>query len=429
MISHRKLGSILVTVLPLINVVLWIVFPPFHDGSLSDYGRRYIGEIIGSTMMIMMSLSLLLATRLRFLEPFFNGLDKMYLVHRNAGATSTLLLILHFIIMPLVPGEVPPGRAPGYIAFGGLLILIMLSLAPRLPGIRKLIRMSYRQWRITHKFIGIFFVMGTAHTLLVDPLVLTTTVPFVVLMIAITIGIASYLYTELIARFARRTARYDVHEVNHLNDKVVEVVLLPVKKRLEFTAGQFLFVRFKGNRVLSEPHPFTISSSPGENNLRLTISSTGDFTNYLYHNLKPKTRAVVEGCYGMMDYRKGNTKQIWIAGGIGVTPFLSWIRDIAQELPYTIDFYYSVRTQNDALYLNEILAAANNHSNFRVHIHYSATMGRFTTSEIVGSVEGSVNERDIYMCGPSPMLAAFQREFRRLGISTKAIHYEEFSFR
>jgi len=270
-------GKALIAFLVLGNIGLWVAFPPADDGTRPDFFRQYLGEMIGATMMLLMAVALLLSTRLRFLEPLFGGLDKVYAAHRNIGIIAGLPLPLHFLVVPLAE-EIPPGRAPGYIAFGGLLALILLSLAPRLPVVRKLIRIPYRGWRISHRFIGIFFIMGTAHMLLVDALVRTTVVPFAVLMAAIATGIASYVYTEFIAKFLRRKAVYQVREVNRLTPTAVEIVLQPVKKPLKFTAGQFAFVRFKGNRVLSEPHPFTISSSLKENNLRLTIRASGDYT-------------------------------------------------------------------------------------------------------------------------------------------------------
>ncbi|MGM0867593.1 MAG: ferredoxin reductase family protein [Bacillota bacterium] len=427
--NRRHFGNILIAVIPFINIALWIVFPPIDDGTRSNYFSQYLGEIIGSTMMLMMAITLLLSTRFRFIEPLFGGLDKMYLSHRNAGVTAFLLLILHYLITPIAPSYVPPGRAPGYIAFFGFVILIIITLAPRLPVIRKFVKISYRRWRVSHKFIGIFFIMGTAHVLLVDSLVLTTLVPFIVLMFAIVVGIVSYLYTELLAKFARRTASYKVKEINHLNKKTVEVVLKPEKKQLNFKAGQFIFVRFKGDKVLSEPHPFTVSSSPSEENLRLTITSAGDFTQYLYKNLKTGFRAVVEGSYGMMDYRKGGREQIWIAGGVGVTPFLSWIRDMPHELNYRIDFYYNVKTHGDELFLSEILEAEQRHDLFFVHINYSKDNGRLTIEDIVKTISGRIVDKHIYMCGPTPMLTTFNQEFQRYGIPASSIHYEEFSFR
>ncbi|SFT26826.1 ferric reductase-like transmembrane domain-containing protein [Paenibacillus sp. BC26] len=146
--------------LPLINAAVWIAFPPVDHGLQPSFAQRHLGEVIGSTMMIMMAFTLLLATRIRVLERLLGGLDKLYVVHRNAGIFVFLLLFLHLLVMPLNPNEVPPGRAPGYIAFGGFVLLILLSVAPRIPGVRRVMRIGYRGWRISHRFIG---VAGSIH--------------------------------------------------------------------------------------------------------------------------------------------------------------------------------------------------------------------------------------------------------------------------
>jgi predicted ferric reductase len=272
-------------------------------------------------------------------------------------------------------------------------------------------------------------MLGFVHMMLVDPLVRTTTIPFVALVLAFAVGTASYLYTTMLARFVRRTSPYVVETVRRLNGTTVEVVLQPRKKKLAFAAGQFLFVKFKGDKVLAEPHPFTVSSSPKEDHLRLTIKACGDFTRHLYQHLKPGMLATVEGCYGMFDYKQGSQQQIWIAGGIGITPFLSWIRDFTGMLDREIDFYYTVRTREEALFLDEIHAATQQHKSFRAHPTYSAQDGSLAVEKILATSNGKIADKHIYMCGPFRMTDAFQREFRRLGVPAASIHYEEFNFR
>ena len=61
------------------------------------------------------------------------------------------------------------------------------------------------------------------------------------------------------------------------------------------------------------------------------------------------------------DYSRGGHDQIWIAGAMGITPFMSWIRSLDGSFDRNVDFYYSVRRQADALYLDEIDAALRQH--------------------------------------------------------------------
>ena len=194
-------------------------------------------------------------------------------------------------------------------------------------------------------------------------------------------------------------------------------------------AGQFLFVRFPGDRILSESHPFTISSAPHEDVLRVTIKASGDFTRELFARLKEGAEAVVEGAYGMFDYKAGGPKQIWIAGGIGLTPFLAFIRDMDGTLTHDVDFYYTVRHPEEALFSNEIQAAADENPRFKARLRCSATEGSLTVEDIVKNSNGNLSEHDIYLCGPLPMIQAFEKKFIALGVPERNIHYEEFNFR
>ena len=67
----------------------------------------------------------------------------------------------------------------------------------------------------------------------------------------------------------------------------------PIKKH---RAGQFLFVRFPNTGTLNESHPFTISSAPQEDVLRVTVKASGDFTRALVTDLKAEQRCGRRRC-------------------------------------------------------------------------------------------------------------------------------------
>jgi predicted ferric reductase len=101
--------------------------------------------------------------------------------------------------------------------------------------------------------------------------------------------------------------------------------------------------------------------------------------------------ARVQGGHGGFNYKSGARQQVWVAGGIGITPFLSWLRDFGERLEQQIDFYYTVRSADEVLYLDEIQAAAARQPNFRPHIHVTAKDGRLTAEKIAaesGSLAG-----------------------------------------
>lgn len=244
------------------------------------------------------------------------------------------------------------------------------------------------------------------------------------------LGTVSYLYTEIFGGFFKKYMPYQVEAVKHPNGSTTEVTLRPKKSPIKRQqAGQFLFVRFPQDRILSESHPFTISSAPHEDVLRVTIKASGDYTRYLFSRLKPDMDAVIEGAYGMFNYKTGGQKQIWLAGGIGLTPFLSFIRDMDDKLAHTVDFYYTVRHPEEALFLDEIQAAAQKNPRLKPHIRFSATEGSLTMDHILKHISGDVRDRHVYMCGPLPMIQAFEKKFLELGLPPDQIHYEEFNFR
>ncbi|PWH12157.1 MAG: hypothetical protein DDG60_14670, partial [Anaerolineae bacterium] len=240
------------------------------------------------------------------------------------------------------------------------------------------------------------------------------------------IGLAAYLYTEVFSRFLHTALPYRVSAVRRLNGNTTEVTLSPQVKRLRHQPGQFVFVRFPEDKVMDESHPFTISSAPAEESLRLTIKASGDFTRYLHRNLREGSQALLEGPYGLFQYQLGGLKQVWIAGGIGITPFLAFIRH--GHLDRQIDFYYTVRSREEALFLDEIEAAAKRYLNFRAFVRFSLEEGALTLREVM-TKSGDLRLREIYLCGPWGMIQSFTTELEELGVPTAQIHYEEFNFR
>jgi predicted ferric reductase len=421
-----KLGNLVIIALVVLNILVWFIFPPVNDGR-QNFERSWAGEILGSTVIILMASALFLSTRPKWAEPFFGGLDKMYLTHRRAAVSAFLLLFLHVLTVPISTTDLRPGNYLAMLAFLGIITLVLVTLAPRIPILSKLTNATYDGWRKTHRFMGIFFTLGFLHALTVNGLNALIAITWV--QVIFFIGLISYLYTELFGRYFKKRLLYSVDGVRRLNGNTSEVSLRPVEQKLAYRPGQFLFVHFNSDATLSESHPFTISSAPAEKNLRLTIKTSGDWTRHLYHHLEKGAGAVVDGAFGAFDYLQGGEKQIWIAGGIGVTPFLSFIRDVQGNLYRDVDFFYTVRTREEALFLDEIIAAGRKIPSFRPHVRFSLEEGSLSMDDILKQTGPVLQDHHLYMCGPLGMLSSFAEKFNQLGLPTAHIHYEEFNFR
>lgn len=424
----RYIGNLVIILAVLLTIVVWFVFPPENDGR-ANFQRQYAGEIIGSINIVLMSFALFLSTRPKWAEPYFGGLDKMYITHRQIATAAFLLIFVHVLTVPISVTGWRLGNYLAVIAFTGIVSIVLISLAPRIAFLNKLTGGTYEGWKSLKKYIGIFFILAFLHSLTIGkPLNAFIAINWVQLFFIL--GAVSYLYTEIFGRFFKKYLPYTVVAVRHLNASTTEVTMRPKKQSIpRQRAGQFLFVRFPGDRVLNESHPFTISSAPQEDVLRVTVKASGDFTRELFGRLTEGADATVEGAYGRFDYKTGKQKQIWIAGGIGLTPFLSFIRDLDGNLPHDVDFYYSVRHPEEALFTDEIQAAAEKHSRFKPRIRCSVTEGSLTVEDIARNTNGTLSERDIYLCGPLAMIQAFEKKFIALGVPKSNLHYEEFNFR
>jgi predicted ferric reductase len=352
----------------------------------------------------------------------------MYMTHRYTSTAAFLLMFVHILIVPLHLVNLAVGNYLAIVSFLGFIAIVLPTLAPRIPYLSKLTSGTYEGWKRLHGFIGIFFILGYLHSITVNAP--TTKVAINWNQIFVFLGIGSYIYTEILGRFLGKHVQYKVEAVNHPNTSTTEVVMRAKGKPIKHAhAGQFLFVRFKGDKGLDETHPFTISSAPHEDVLRVTIKACGDFTRHLFQNLKPGMDAVVEGAYGMFNYKTGDDKQIWVAGGIGITPFLSFLRDLKTDLAFDVHFYYTVRHPEEAVFAEEIEAIAKKHSRLKANIRFSSQHGSLTVDEIAQNAGGNLSTHHVYMCGPLPMVQAFEKKFIEAGVRKENVHYEEFNFR
>ena len=422
----RFIGNYVIAALILVNILLWIFFGP--DGGVSkNPALQKVAETLSSSAMILIAAALFLSNKPRFLEPYFGGLDRMYITHKNITLLALLTLLVHLIIVPN-GDKGGPGVWLGWITYPSMLIIILLTIAPRAPLISNFARLSYDKWKGLHKYMGLLFMMGATHALMAQPLILHAPIVFGYVGTIVTIGAAAYLNKEFLWERLKKREQYNVEAVERLNGTTMEVTLRPRTSKLVHHAGQFLYVHFDSDKTLEESHPFTISSAPGEDVLRLSIKSSGDWTQHLHGHLKPGATAYVDGAYGQFNYKTGSDKQIWIAGGIGITPFVSWIRDLEHDLLHEIDFYYTVAVPEEALFVDEIERAALKHKNFKAHFFYTSRDGRLTVDKISASSGGPAG-KDVYMCGPIKMVEAFRDTFTNMGLKAGNIHYEEFNFR
>ena len=425
-----RAGVVALVTVAIAYPVLWVLARPGGQPL-----GRFLGELCGAEAVLLFSCSLVLTTLLAPIERAFGGLDRVAVWHRRAAVAGVLLLIPHVALVSSAPDRYATslGHALGDIALIGLLVLAVWALAPSLRGARwpgpvqRMARATYERWLTGHRLTGLFVIVAVVHATIVDPVLRESVLLRVAFLIVGAAGTIAYLYRELLARYVVPLYDYTVAEIRRPNKTTLEVTLTPVHKQLTFAPGQFVFLALGGSGGWQR-HPFSVSSPPSDPHLQLTIKASGDYTRDLYDQLRPGIPAKLAGPFGGFDYRQGGHDQIWIAGGIGVTPFLSWIRSIDGRFDRQVDFFYSVAHAEDAVDLDEIRAVADQHPSLRVHLVCADTDGKLTPDAVMHDTSRGLSPW-VYMCGPPPMMHAFSAGFRKLGVPAGRIRWEQFDVR
>ena len=218
--------------------------------------------------------------------------------------------------------------------------------------------------------------------------------------------------------------RFIVDEVVKEAEGVVSVYVTG-KKLEEFTyeAGQFALWRFMNKQLGRERHPFTISSSPQDKRLRITVKDIGDFSHKI-QTLEPGTPVVVDGPYGRFTSVVQTKKQrLFIAGGIGVTPLVSQLKSASSKNDTLI---YGVRTSKDLALQKELSQTkANIIVVFSDEERKGAETGRVDEALLKKRVN-DIKQHDVWLCGPPPMMDGVEKALLNLGVPTSQIHTERF---
>jgi predicted ferric reductase len=448
-------GPIAVVVAALVPVALWAAAAPLSLRFLdTQTALRSVAIVCGLVGFVLFAANLLLGGRFAFIEPFFGGLDRMYRIHHSFGVWSFLLLASHGILMLGSTALISASAVwdlvlprTNWTVTLGVLALLALSVV---MGITLYVRLSHEVFLWVHRALGVIFAVGAIHVFRTPGTKAISQALTIYLALVALAGLGAYLYRSLLGDALVPRRDYRIGRIRKLGD-VAEITMSPLDRGLDFRPGQFVFLTFhsgslaerfrpfshegSGNTetislrpgaIRKQFHPFSITSSPKDRDLRVAIKASGDYTTAL-ENLVAGDGAVVEGPYGGFSYlTMPGPRQIWIAGGIGVTPFLSMAASI--EASYRVDLYYCSKSRSDAHYLEELEGRAHDSSSALRLIFYPEDERGFLTAEEVERTSGSLGSISILMCGPPAMTGSLAEQFVRRGVPRARIHYEQFGF-
>ena len=294
------------------------------------------------------------------------------------------------------------------------------------------VKLGYTSWLQTHKYLGLAYAFISLHVILTPNRITGDPVMRGYLYSLLAVGTASFIYRTLLPNIFVRRFAYTIMSAVPKGVGLIEVTLAPISRSVRIRAGQFIYVSFNSSGLSNEWHPFSVSSSEQSGHLTIDIKSLGKYTEKLTQVLPYLVgmTAQVEGAYGRFSYRNfENRNQVWIAGGIGITPFISMAQSLKPDQPYNIDLYYAVKSESELIDVDTLSAQQTNTPThvFRVFPFAAEALNTHLSAAIIAQNSGDLKKRDFLMCGPPGMIKSIRKQLIDRGASPKQIHSEEFS--
>lgn len=409
--------------------------------------RTVFVQYSGAMAIAAMSMAMILALRWGWLEQRLNGLDKSYRLHKWLGITALVTSVTHWWFAQGTKWMVGwgwlerPARGPrpeetlglieetfrslrgfaesvGEWAFYAAALLMVLALIKRFP---------YHWFRKTHTLLALAYLVLAFHSVILIKFEYWAQPIGWLLVVLLAAGVWSAILV-LAGRVGRhRKVEGEVAFVNSYPDlKVVETGIRLASGWGGHRAGQFAFVK---TAIDDEPHPFTIASAwnPADQKLVFVTKALGDYTSRMLMDVKPGQTITVEGPYGCFDFDDQKEHQVWIGAGIGITPFIARMQELAAAGHASqVDLYHcTAETDDDALARLRADAAA---AGIRLHLVISGRDERLSAKTIKAQVP-QWQQASFWFCGPSGFGRQLREDLTAAGLGSGMFHQELFEMR
>jgi predicted ferric reductase len=390
------------------------------------------GPALGIAALALWCASFVLMLRLPSFERAAGGLDRLYWLHHVCGTLAYLVMLAHPLALAaqaFAAGDwpaaaaiaTPPGQGAamraGWVALA--LLMAMMVATFWLP-------LGYSRWRAIHVVTAPAFAFGVGHAWsFAGP------GTRVALAAMTAIALAALAWRYALGRGWVLAHPYRVARVAHPGPGLLDLDLESAGAPLRWRPGQFVFVAFHdgpGWRGCGEYHPYTIAGPAPRGGMRMLIRSLGDCTDHL-QTVRVGVEATVQGPYGaFLERCDPRRAQLWVAGGIGITPFLAALADHAGTLAQPIDLVHVYRPGDLPAPACLPQPPRPLPDGARLHAIESAGDAEVLWSTLARRV-GTLAGRQAFLCGPPSLVDALRRRLVAAGVPPRDIHSERFDFR
>lgn len=433
---HWRTGSLLVGLYVLLALVPLIVglAPP------TPSGRAFWLELsvaLGFVGLGQLALQFALIARFRRIsEPF--GIDLVMQYHRQIGILAVLLVLAHPLVLiawrPAYASMLNP-MAGDWAGRSGLLATLATVGLVVVSVWRRPLHLGYETWRVTHALLGIAaLALAQLHASLMG-LYLGATWKHVVLVAWSALFVGLIVYLRLMKPFELRRRPWRVVEVLPDVAGTWSLTIEPEgHEGLRFAPGQFAWLKMGSSPWSVEEHPFSFSSSAEQSKrIAFGIKELGDFTSRI-GQVPAGTRVLVDGPHGSFSCDLQPAEAfLFIAGGIGISPILSMIKTLADRgdrrpirLVYACSRWDRVAFRAELEELESRLDLRIVYVLEEGHEGWTGPVGYITREVLEPLIAEEVPSRQVFLCGPDPMMMVVERILLECGVPRSGISMERF---
>jgi predicted ferric reductase len=414
--------------------VLLMLLPPLPSG------RHFWLELavaLGFVGLTQIALQFVLIARFRRVTAPY-GIDIILRYHRTIALLAVALVLLHPVVLladnpsRLVLLDPLGGNLASRFALASVAALLLLAAS---SVWRRQLGLRYERWRGAHLALGVVaIVCAQAHVSLAGLYVNTLWKHLLWIgTAALMVGLA--LWLRLVKPAVQRTARWRVAEVRpEPGDTHTLVLESEGHDGMRFAPGQFAWIKLGPSPYTLDEHPYSFASSaerPGR--VAFGIKALGDFSAAV-GEVPVGTRAYLDGPHGAFSLdRYPAVGYVFVAGGVGITPFLSFLRtmeDRGDPRPATL--FYADKTWDAVAYREELARLG---EKLALDVVYVLQDPPPEWDGERGVIDGALLDRHLphegfrrafFVCGPPAMMDAVHAALRERGVPERDIQLERF---
>lgn len=355
-------------------------------------------------------------------------------VHKWLGMYGTALILLHPCMEMYAYGEnilflLWPelgSNAAFHITLGRFALMLFLLILVTSAIVRGKLR--YRPWKYIHYLsypmivLTFFHALDIGSTLLSHPLLLQ-------LWYLLLVGFLLFCVYRIYEASGIGAPRYTVVAKKMYGEKTAVITLQPQSRFVVPAPGQYCYLQA---RAFGETHPFSVMGyNPQTHELTFGIKAFGPFSQQMV-DVSEGDELRLDGPYGVFTREaQSDEPAVYIAGGIGVTPFFGAIERYGTDHTYLLNcnvalenavYRDELKTYLGPRYFDVLSQDAEENADNVIH-------GRLNTKMIQECIPQDILQTArFFFCGPEAMYEDIQDMCAQLNIPQSRLYYEAFSF-